>query len=50
MKTCKHCGTVVERIPGVGWVDARSGDDGGTYDACPERFDSETNESLPHRV
>jgi len=33
--TCKHCGAEIVREPGVGWVDAQSGDDGGTYDLCP---------------
>jgi hypothetical protein len=33
--TCKHCGAEIEAMPGVGWVDTLSGDDGGTYDICP---------------
>ena len=33
---CKHCGASLEREPNVGLVDARSGDEGGTYDFCPD--------------
>jgi hypothetical protein len=33
---CRRCHRGVEHIPGVGWVDVVSGDDGGTYDICPE--------------
>lgn len=32
--TCTTCGAPLTREPNVGWVDARSGDDGGTYDLC----------------
>lgn len=35
--TCAACGAPLDREPGVGLVDARSGDDGGTYDLCEER-------------
>ena len=40
--TCAHCGTGIYREPDVGWVDATSGDDGGTYDVCPESGDGHT--------
>ena len=33
---CQHCDASLERVPGVGLVDAKSGDLGGTYDYCPE--------------
>lgn len=33
---CRHCGTEIVQEPRVGWVDAVSGDEGGTYDRCPE--------------
>lgn len=32
-KTCRFCGATIEREGGL-WVDALSGDDGGTYDIC----------------
>lgn len=38
--TCRRCGAPLER-GSRDWVDARSGDDGGTYDVCPEAFDDE---------
>jgi hypothetical protein len=34
--TCAHCGALLNREPGVGLVDTLSGDDGGTYDHCPD--------------
>lgn len=34
--TCVRCETAIEHEDGIGWVDVRSGDDGGTYDRCPE--------------
>lgn len=36
--TCRSCGEVVE-WESDRWVTARSGDDGGTYDYCPESSD-----------
>jgi hypothetical protein len=37
MSTCKRCGAEVEYAgKATGWVDVVSGDDGGTYDVCPE--------------
>lgn len=34
---CKHCGEEIEYMGReVGWVETRSGDDGGRYDHCPE--------------
>lgn len=33
---CRHCGEPIYREPDVGWVCARSGDVGGTYDLCTE--------------
>ena len=33
---CKHCDASLERVDGVGLVDAKSGDLGGTYDYCPD--------------
>jgi len=38
--TCSKCGAPIEKMDGVGWVDTRSGDDGGTYDICPASFDA----------
>jgi hypothetical protein len=35
-RTCLRCGQDVENEPGVGLVTVASGDDGGTYDVCPE--------------
>lgn len=32
---CTGCGAALVHEDGVGWVDALSGDDGGTYDKCP---------------
>lgn len=34
--TCQHCGQEIEPLPLVGWVSTLSGDDGGTYDICPD--------------
>ena len=34
--TCVHCGTDIEVEGDIGWVDATSGDEGGTYDICPD--------------
>jgi hypothetical protein len=44
MTTCTHCETEIERGPllmrgGYAWIETRSGDDGGTYDFCPESPD-----------
>lgn len=47
-RTCTACGATIEPGPGV-WVDTRSGDDGGTYDICPARYDESTNTSGTHR-
>jgi len=38
-RTCRDCGAPLEPAR-TQWVDARSGDDGGTYDICPARFDA----------
>lgn len=42
--TCQHCGSEIEQEGTVGWVDVTSGDDGGTYDICP---DSPTRKHQP---
>jgi hypothetical protein len=34
-RLCRHCGATLDK-ESAGWVDARSGDDGGTYDICPD--------------
>lgn len=34
-RPCKHCKHTLEWAPGIGWVDALSGDEGGAYDRCP---------------
>lgn len=47
-RTCRDCGAPLERN-GNTWVDARSGDDGGTYDLCPERWDEATDTDHGHR-
>ena len=47
---CTACGAPLETIPGVGLVDARSGDIGGTYDICPERYDEVTDTQGRHTV
>jgi len=48
---CTACGAPLELL-GEGrsaiWVDARSGDDGGTYDICPERYDEATDTQHGH--
>lgn len=37
LTTCKHCGEEIEDFgPDTGWVETRSGDDGGYFDMCPE--------------
>lgn len=41
MATCTACDATVEYYPGTGWVDVVSGDDGGTYDICPENEEME---------
>lgn len=43
-KTCRHCGATIEDYGDIGWVDVVSGDDGGTYDICPERYDARTDD------
>lgn len=52
-RACGACGATIEALPDVGWVDVRSGDDGGTYDYCPERdafaSDGTVAESGGHR-
>lgn len=44
--SCTACGATVARERGIGWVDVVSGDDGGTYDICPESDEMEG----PHQV
>ena len=39
---CTACGATVEWL-GEYWADVVSGDDGGTFDICPERFDAQTD-------
>jgi hypothetical protein len=34
--TCRYCNETIEFYAGIGWVETRSGDDGGHYDFCPE--------------
>jgi len=48
-RTCRDCGAPLESN-GTTWVDARSGDDGGTYDLCPERWDEATATDHGHRA
>jgi hypothetical protein len=49
MSTCKHCGEQIEDMgPGVGWVETRPGDDGGTYDVCTETWDEKYERHLRH--
>jgi len=37
LSVCTKCGAEIEDMGGTtGWVDVVSGDDGGTYDICPE--------------
>lgn len=45
--TCRRCGCPLEYETSAGWVDARSGDDGGTYDWCPA---ADTNLHVPGRT
>ncbi|TCC19936.1 hypothetical protein [Kribbella sindirgiensis] len=41
LTTCRHCKEQLEDMgPGIGWVEKRSGDDGGTYDVCTETWDA----------
>jgi len=47
-RTCRDCGAPLEPN-GSAWVDARPGDDGGTYDLCPERWDETTDTDHGHR-
>lgn len=47
-RTCRDCGAPLE-ANGSAWIDARSGDDGGTYDLCPERWDEATDTDHGHR-
>jgi hypothetical protein len=35
MNTCRHCSASIE-LEGDLWVDSLSGDEGGTYDHCPD--------------
>lgn len=35
VRTCLFCDADLEYEAAAGWVDAMSGDDGGTYDYCP---------------
>lgn len=43
--TCRDCDAPIRTEVGIGWVDARSGDDGGTFDECPGREEY----GMPHR-
>jgi hypothetical protein len=48
-RTCRYCGADIESMgPDIGWVDTLSGDDGGTYDICPERYDAESDTQGAH--
>lgn len=47
--TCRDCGAPLESSRD-GWVDARSGDEGGTFDICPARYDAETDLNRGHRA
>jgi hypothetical protein len=36
-RTCRYCGATIEDYGDPqGWVDVLSGDEGGTYDYCPD--------------
>jgi hypothetical protein len=48
-RICQHCGEQIEHLDGVGWVETRSGDEGGTYDICPERYDEANDEHGTHQ-
>jgi hypothetical protein len=48
-RVCRDCGAPLESN-GDRWVDARSGDDGGTFDVCPANYDDATNTQGRHRV
>lgn len=48
-RVCRHCGEQIEHLDGVGWVETRSGDEGGTYDICPERYDEATDTQGAHQ-
>lgn len=47
MIICSACGCPLESA-GDRWVDARSGDDGGTYDICPARYVESTDTQRGH--
>jgi hypothetical protein len=47
--TCKNCGEEVVLI-GNAWVCTRSGDDGGTYDACEAIWDAQAGAYAFHQV
>lgn len=49
--TCVYCGAKIEWYGSEpGWVDTRSGDDGGTYDWCPESpLITESENLQPHK-
>lgn len=49
-RTCSACGAPLESVDGVGIVDARSGDDGGTYDICPARYVEATDTQRGHTL
>jgi len=50
MTTCKFCGEEIEPERHAGWVDARSGDNGGTYDVCPANESGHSPLNLPPRT
>lgn len=38
MTYCRYCGERIEKYD-FGWIETRSGDDGGYYDFCPDSED-----------
>lgn len=49
MTRCKDCEAPLESTDGM-WVDARSGDEGGTFDICPARYDAREDGPYGHRA
>lgn len=48
-QVCKHCGEEIEYEMLAGWVDKRSGDDGGTYDICAATWDADKRRHNKHK-
>lgn len=43
---CTLCGAELEQISTGEWVDVVSGDDGGTYDYCPDSPYEDTEDKI----